>query len=96
MRPDIFFNCQPGGLEPDWQRFTNLELGGCIDLAEDGSYGTWIEGGRSRQEAEFFTIYGRLQEGGAEAITDCLDFESARRVTAYLVKRSGLTLEILC
>ncbi len=96
MRPDILFNCCPRGTEPDWRTFTNLELGGCINAAEDGADETCIEGGKTRDEAEFFTIYGRLQDGGCEAITDCPDFESALSVAARLCARSCLTLAVVC
>lgn len=38
------------------------------------------EDGYSRNDASFFTIYGHLREGGCEAIADCADFDSAKRV----------------
>lgn len=94
--PAELFNCCTAFQEPDWRRFTNLELGGCIDAAEEGADGTCIEGGQSRADAEFFTVYGRLIEGGCEAITDCDDFDGAQRVAAHLCGLSGLTLQIAC
>lgn len=30
------FNCCTALREPDWSKFSNLELGGCIDAAEEG------------------------------------------------------------
>lgn len=93
---DELFNCCTGLNEPDWRSFANLELGGCIDAAGEGASGTMIEGGKSRDEAEFFTIYGRLIVGGCEAITDCDSFEMAERVAAHLCALSSLTLEIVC
>lgn len=94
--PADLFNCCTGLKEPDWSKFTNLELGGCIDAAEEGMDGTCIEGGKSRSIAEFFTVYGRLIEGGCEAITDRDDFEGAQRIATYLCGLGGLTLEIVC
>jgi hypothetical protein len=94
--PAELFNCCTAWKEPDWRRFTNLELGGCIDAAEEGADGTCIEGGQSRADAEFFTVYGRLIEGGCEPITDRDDFEGARRIAAHLCRVSGLTLQIAC
>ena len=67
-----------------------------VDAAEEGADGTCIEGGQSRADAEFFTVYGRLTEGGCEVITDCDDFDEAQRVAAHLCGVSGLTLEVLC
>ncbi|GEM_PF-2507212 len=94
--PNILFNCCTDLEEPDWRTFSDLELGGCIDAAEDGESGTMIEGGISRDEAQFFTIYGRLIAGGCEAITDCISFHDAECVAAQLCERSSLTLEIVC
>ncbi len=94
--PNILFNCCTDLKEPDWSTFSNLELGGCIDAAEDGESGTMIAGGISRDEAQFFTIYGHLIEGGCEAITDCVNFEDARHIATHLCERSGLTLDIVC
>lgn len=94
--PAELFNCCTAFQEPDWSKFTNLELGGCIDAAAEGMDGTCIEGGKSRAEAEFFTIYGHLNEGGCEPITDCDGFDSAQRVATRLCVLSGLTLEIVC
>lgn len=94
--PEELFNCCTAFQEPDWSRFTNLELGGCIDTAEEGADGTCIEGGQSRADAEFFTIYGRLIEGGCEAITDCEHFDTAHQVAVYLCELSGLTVEQVC
>ncbi|WP_107678003.1 hypothetical protein [Agrobacterium sp. LAD9] len=90
------FNCCTALQEPEWRRFSNLELGGCIDAAQEGMDGTCIEGGKSRDKAEFFTVYGHLIEGGCEAITDCDDFDGAQRVAIHLCGLSGLTLEIVC
>ena len=94
--PEELFNCCAALEAPDWSRFTNLELGGCIDAAGEGTDGTCIEGGKSRDDAEFFTIYGHLKEGGCEAVTDCDDFERAQRIAAHLRSLCGLTLEIHC
>lgn len=90
------YNCCPGALEPDWTWFSNLELGGCVDAAEPGSTDTAIEGGISRDDAHFFTIYGRLVEGGCEAITDCVGFLDAEIIALHLCETSKLTLEIVC
>lgn len=96
VSPNILFNCCAGLKEPDWRLFSNLELGGCSDAAEEGISGTMIEGGKSRDEAQFFTIYGRLVAGGCEAITDCISFHDAESVAAQLSERSALTLDIVC
>lgn len=85
------YNCCTNDQEPDWTQFTNLELGGCIE-EEDCT-----TGGIDREEAEFFTIYGRLKEGGCEAITDVVDnVEVAISVAEEHSKRSKLPLNIFC
>lgn len=94
--PAELFNCCTALQEPDWSKFTNLELGGCIDAAEEGADGTCIEGGRYRADAEFFTVYGGLIDGVYEPITDCDDFDEAQRVAAHLCGLSGLTLQVTC
>lgn len=96
MGPKILFNCCENYSEPDWTQFTNLELGGCIDAAEEGSNDTVTEGGIDRHNAQFFSIYGRLVEGGCDVITDCLKFEDAECIGRELQKLSGLPLEIVC
>lgn len=90
------YNCCTGEQEPDWTQFKNLELGGCIDAAGPGETSTAIEGGIDRAKAEFFTIYGRLTEGGCEAITDCANMIDAEHIGLYLCKLSSLSLEIVC
>lgn len=94
--PRQLYNCCSGEREPDWTRFKNLELGGCIDAAEPGSTNTATEGGISRDEAQFFTIYGRLVEGGCEAVTDCVGFPDSEIIALHLCEISKLTLEIVC
>lgn len=94
-RTDLF-NCCPQSAAPDWNRFTNLELSGCIDIAEEGAAETCIEGGQCREDAHFFTIYGRLKEGGCEAITDIKDFHAAEMIGMHLCELSGLGLDIHC
>jgi len=57
---------------------------------------TCIEGGILREDAEFFTIYGRLYFGGCEALTDCNTFEDAEGVAGYLSRLSGLAVQVNC
>ncbi len=91
------YNCQTDHAEPDWSAFDALELGGCINLHEpDDPAGTMIEGGQSRVEAAFFTVYGHLPEGGVEAITDIDAFDKAVAILQYLAARSLLPPGIHC
>ncbi|MDO3445473.1 hypothetical protein [Agrobacterium sp. V1] len=102
MRPTISnlsarnaaFNCRPA--QPDWSDFTSLVLGGCVDTSARDYDGTCIEGGKSRAEAEFFTIYGELAAGGYQILTDSPDFDAAQRIAADLCYFSGLTLKVEC
>lgn len=77
---------------PDWSRYSALEIGGCIDC--DGA-GT-IEGGHDRNEAAFFTVYGRLTEGGCDAITDAATFDQIAEIAARLGAISGLQINTYC
>lgn len=99
---DKLFNCCTDYAEPEWTRFDALELHGCVNVADGlggpgtGESETYVESGYSRAEAELFTISGHLKEGGAEAITDCLTFETAEEVAAELSRRSSLPVSIFC
>nr|WP_047577315.1 hypothetical protein [Methylobacterium sp. ZNC0032] len=97
FEPIALFNCCTELVEPDWSQFDWLELGGCIDVNEpDDPNGTCIEGGQSREEAHFFTVYGHLREGGCEAITDAYGFEQGELVGLELARRAGLGLRVEC
>ncbi|WP_313609306.1 hypothetical protein [Rhizobium sp.] len=77
MRPETSFepfepfNYCTEHREPDWRLFDALEVDGCIVVAEEGTGDTYVVGGATREEAEFFTVYGHLITVGCEAITDC-------------------------
>lgn len=81
----------------DLTRFYRLEVGGCIDK------GASIAGGIPREEAEFFTVYGRchpdLEHGGAclaEAIEDYPSFEAAKSAAEALSQHGGLDFIVAC
>ncbi|KAB2661439.1 hypothetical protein F9K91_24895 [Brucella tritici] len=84
----LLFNCCTEGKEPDWEQYDALELGGCIEEQIDGE--GYTIGGIERKDATFFTVYGRLKEGGAEAITDIQKYLGACIVLAALSELSGL------
>lgn len=90
------FNAQAENAEPDWNRFAHLEIGGCVDAADfdpavPGSIS--VNGGQSAARAEYFTIYGRLHDGVAEAITDCHEgLAAADEIAAELAQRAGLSV----
>lgn len=90
------YNCCTDCAAPDWSLFDNLELGGCKDLSEEGDDDTYISGGYSAAEADFFTIYGHLKTGGCEAITDCKTFDEAVDVGLELTALSGLRVFVVC
>lgn len=94
--PSELFNCCTDYAEPDWRMFNALEIGGCVSVVEEGTNETSIVGGMSRDEAEFFTVYGHLIAGGCEAITDCETLELAQSIGAHLSQLSGLTAETYC
>jgi hypothetical protein len=91
MADDTLFNCCTGNEPPDWSQFSWLEIGGCTtERNEDGE--EWVNGGESDDVAEFWTVYGRLKEGGCEAITDCATRAAVDDVAGQLTKLSGLPL----
>lgn len=104
-RPDTnaLYNCCAGGIAPDWQDFTHLELAGCRDAAPDmrAAGDTWlapdethIDGLQPVALSEFFTVYGRRHDGTADAITDITDAPGALSVAATLSRLSGLPCTI--
>ncbi|MCM2294789.1 hypothetical protein NAC44_20900 [Allorhizobium sp. BGMRC 0089] len=96
IQKKILYNCCHRANEPDWTQFSHLEIGGCVNLAEEGSDETCVEGGYDRDDAQFFAIYGRYKTGHCEAITDCPTFEDACAVYLILQKKSGLPLTVMC
>ena len=87
--PSVLFNCCTEGAEPDWSQYMRLEVGGCVtDTMPNGD--TFTIGGKTDDEAEFWTVYGRFADGDCEAITDCETREDADLVAADLARRSKL------
>lgn len=102
MTDSDLFNCCTNGAAPDWSQFDALEIGGCINAADDEEKArgeTFIEGGHARAEAEFFTVYGHFRRDrgeGVEALTDCDTYEQAEAAAAELSRLSGLPINVLC
>ena len=92
----VMFNCCTNHEAPDWKSFDAIEIGGCRNDADEGAEDTCICGGYAANEAEFFTVYGHLIEGGVEAITDASTFEGARKIATYLASRYGFQINIIC
>lgn len=89
------FNCCTDYAEPDWSRFTSLELAGCRELnGPDDPAGTMVVGGEPAGNAAFFAVYGRSADGEAEAITDIEDPRDALAVAAELGLRSRLPVTV--
>jgi hypothetical protein len=85
------FNCCTDERAPNWSDFTWLEIGGCVTfVADDGT--TVTEGGIDDDKAEFWTVYGRCNWGGCEAITDCKTRPRAEAVALELARLSGLEI----
>ena len=80
----ILYNCQTHNAEPDWSKFTRLEVGGCV--SDDG----YTVGGQPDVTAEFWTVYAIAPEpGDNEAITDCktrADADAVARVLSLISK----------
>ena len=78
------YNCCEGNREPDWSRYTRLEVTGSKD--HNGETEAMV----FAHDAEFFTVYGRLPSFEVEPIADCADATSVLAVAAELGYRSRL------
>lgn len=90
------FNCCKNNEAPDWERFDAIEVGGCRNDAEEGAEDTCICGGYMADEAEFFTIYGHLIEGGVEAITDVPTLAEAQIIANLFASQNGFEIHFTC
>ncbi len=78
------YRCCEGLREPDWSRYTRLEVSGSKD--HDGETEAMVYA----TDAEFFTVYGRLPSFEVEPVTDCYDAVTLLAVAAELGFRSKL------
>lgn len=78
------YTCCEGGKEPDWNRYTRLEISGSKD--KSGRTESMV----FAHDAEFFTVYGRLASFEVEPITDCYDAVTLLEVAAELGYRTRL------
>lgn len=92
----VLFNCCTNNEAPDWKLFDAIEIGGCRNDADEGADDTCICGGYSADEAEFFTVYGHLIEGGVDAITDASTFEEAQAIATLFAKQNGFEIVVTC
>jgi hypothetical protein len=88
-----FYNCCVDGREPDWNDFDAIEIDCCSsELSSTGS--TWAER-VPVHEAEFFTVFGHLKEGGCEAITDVSTRKLANCIATIFREKSGMRCRIV-
>jgi hypothetical protein len=92
----ILFNCQPNAQAPDWSQFEAIQIGGCINDAEEGAEDTHIIGGIERDQAEFFCVYGHLKTGGVEAITDVPTYAGAENIASLFALQTGFAIHVHC
>jgi len=88
----VYFNCCTENAAPNWSQFASLETGGCTTETNPATGETWTNGGESDDVAEFWTVYGRLIEGGCEAITDCKTRAEVDAAVLRLSELSGLPI----
>lgn len=92
----VLFNCCTNHEAPDWNLFNAIEIGGCRNDADEDADDTCICGGYSADEAEFFTVYGHLIDGGVEAITDAATFEEAQAIAKTFASQNGFEIRTMC
>jgi hypothetical protein len=83
------FNCCTDCAAPDWTHFAVLIVGGCMDDPEDPGCTLGLI---DDAEAQFWTVYGRDEDGISEAITDCPTRADADAVALELAALSGLEI----
>lgn len=93
---DHLYNCCTHHAKPDWADYKALVVGGCVNDAEGDEDGTCIIGNMPREDAEFFTVYGRDHEGLVMAITDADSLGDAMGVAVHLSGLSGLPIVVEC
>lgn len=86
------YNCCTDNRAPDWSQFDALETGGCTSETDPKTGREFVNGGIPDDQAEFWTVYGRLKCGGAEAITDCKSRADVDAIAARLAAISGLPI----
>ena len=96
LEVSVLYNCCTNHEAPDWERFDAIEVGGCRNEADQGADDTYICGGYTADEAEFFTVYGHLVEGGVEAITDAPTLERAQAIANIFANQNGFEISIFC
>ena len=96
LEDSVLYNCCTNNEAPDWKRFDAIEVGGCRNDADQGADDTCICGGYTADEAEFFTVYGHLIEGGVEAITDAPTLERAQAIANIFASQNGFEISIFC
>ena len=92
------FNCWTGGIEPSTEeraRWRGLEVHGVRDVSEPGEDGTQWDA-CDDADAEMWSVYGLLKEGGCECITDGPAGDRVRtmQIADHLARRWGLKVEI--
>lgn len=90
------YNLCSGGMEPDWQQFDAIEISGCVNEAEADDESTCYCSGYNRHEAEIFTVFGHLREGGCDMITDCDTLDDAERIAAIFAAKTGYPVHVFC
>ena len=90
---ETLYNCCTHACEPDWNDFDALEIDCCASkILSQGS--TWTER-VPLHEAEFFTVFGHLKEGGCEAITDVSTRKLAKSIAELFSNKIGISCKIL-
>lgn len=96
LEDSALYNCCTNHEAPDWERFDAIEVGGCRNEADQGEGDTCICGGYTADEAEFFTVYGHLVEGGVEAITDAPTLDRAQAIANIFASQNGFEISVIC
>ena len=86
------YNCRTDYAPIKAGEYTGLTLGGC--LTQTDLSGSWTLGGQAVADAEFFTVYGTLPDGEAEAVTDAGTAADALAVAAELSRLHDLAVTL--
>ncbi|MDC8832926.1 hypothetical protein [Alteromonas gilva] len=99
----MMFNCCTGGVLPDMSAFANLEISAVYAYdapVGDGTFCESLPGVASGQETlenaltdgedpakVFYTVYGRDQQGFAEALHDADTLEDAKKIADLIISK---------
>ena len=89
------YNCCKDFAPPDWTIFNGFEVMPLMWLPKHDCLEP-INDAKDMHLVQFWTVYGHLQEGGVECITDCNTRKQAEDITDMFWREHGNAMEVAC